>query len=62
MANDYIEILKERDKEKPIKKLFWTPGANPLPSCPSCGELIYTERGNFCVMCGQRIDKQNWEF
>lgn len=57
-----INELIERDKAKPLKKLRWAVGAKPLPACPTCGEIVYTERGSFCVMCGQRIDKQNWEF
>lgn len=58
----YVEMLKARDKEMPIRKMYWAVGHKPLPSCPNCGEIIYTQRGSFCVMCGQKLDKQNWEF
>lgn len=63
MANDYIEMLKERDKAKPLHKKYWAPGMNPLPACPTCKEIVFsTTHGTFCEWCGQRLDKQNWEF
>ena len=63
MANDYIEMLKERDKAKPLKKFLLEPGRKPLPSCPSCGEiLILTTSDKFCRSCGQRLQTDAWEF
>lgn len=62
MANDYIEMLKERDKAKPLRKLYLAPGHEPLPCCPNCGDaLIYTKLDSFCRKCGQRLDVDNWE-
>lgn len=62
MADNYIEMLKERDKAKPLKKKYWSPGMKPLPSCPTCGEIVFsTVHGKFCEWCGQKLDKQNWE-
>lgn len=61
MADKYIEMLKERDKERPLKKLLWAVGAKPLPACPNCEEILYTSRGHFCPMCGQRVDMTNWD-
>ena len=61
MANDYIEMLKERDTAKPLKKMYWAVGKEPLPACPTCGEmLIIVERDHFCRACGQRLDVENW--
>ena len=38
MANDYIEMLKERDKAKPVKKYVpITEGIKPWAMCPTCG-------------------------
>ena len=62
MANDYITMLKERDKAKPLRKLYLAPGHEPLPSCPNCGDaLILINSDKFCRKCGQRLDKDNWE-
>ena len=60
--DNYIETLKARDTERPLRKMMWAPGCKPLPTCPNCGEIIYTSRGHFCETCGQRLDKSNWEF
>lgn len=61
MTNDYIEMLKERDKAKPLKKLYLAPGRSPLPSCPNCGDvLILINSDKFCRKCGQRLDTANW--
>ena len=63
MANDYIEMLKERDTAKPLEKVMWAVGSDPLPACPTCGEmLIIVERDHFCRNCGQRLDIENWAF
>lgn len=62
MTDDYIEELKERDKAKPLKKLLWAVGKDPLPICPNCGEiLVLVKRDNFCRTCGQRLMKDVWE-
>lgn len=61
MANDYIEKLKERDKAKPLKKFHFAPGYDPIPACPSCGEvLILVKTDKFCRQCGQRLDVEDW--
>lgn len=58
---DYIKELKERDKERPLRKKYWAPGVKPLASCPNCGEIVYSTRGSFCEWCGQRLAKDVWE-
>lgn len=61
MADKYIEMLKERDKAKPLKKMYLATGRDPLPSCPSCGDaLILIKSDKFCRKCGQRLDVENW--
>ena len=60
MANDYIEMLKERDKAKPMKKLYWAVGHDPLPACPTCGAIHYTN-DPFCSKCGQKLMTDTWE-
>ena len=62
MANDYIEMLKERDKAKPVKKYVpITEGIEPWAMCPSCGRLLLTNDIKFCDMCGQRVLMDTWE-
>lgn len=62
MANDYITELKERDKAKPLRKLYLAPGHEPLPSCPNCGDaLVLVESDKFCRKCGQRLLTTEWE-
>ena len=62
MANDYIEMLKERDKAKAVKRYVpITEGIDPWAMCPNCGRLLLTEDINFCDMCGQRVDMNTWE-
>lgn len=62
MANDYIEMLKERDKAKAVKKYVpITEGIEPWAMCPNCGRLLLTEDINFCDRCGQRVDMTTWE-
>ena len=62
MANDYIEMLKERDKAKPLYKRYFAPGRPPIAACPTCKEVIFSKvHGTFCEWCGQRLDKNNWE-
>lgn len=61
MANDYIEMLKERDKAKPLYKKYFAPGHEPLPSCPNCGDaLVLVESDRFCRKCGQRLMTDTW--
>ena len=62
MANDYIEMLKERDKAKAVKKYVpITEGIGPWAMCPSCGSLLLTDNIKFCDNCGQRVDMTTWE-
>lgn len=62
MANDYMAMLKERDKAKPLRKMYLAPGCDPFPSCPNCGDLLISlSTDSFCRKCGQRLDKDNWE-
>lgn len=62
MANDYIEMLKDRDKAKAVKKYVpITEGIEPWAMCPNCGRLLLTEDINFCDNCGQRVDMNTWE-
>lgn len=61
MADDYIKMLKERDTAKPLKKMYWAVGREPLPACPTCGEvLVIVERDHFCRNCGQRLQTDTW--
>ena len=61
MANDYIEMLKERDKALPVKKYVpITEGIEPWAMCPKCGRLLLTDGINFCDSCGQRVDMDTW--
>lgn len=63
MANDYIEMLKERDKAKAAKKYVpITEGIDPFAICPVCGRLIVFDSSQFCDGCGQRLDRDNWAF
>ena len=62
MANDYIEMLKERDKAKAVKKYVpITEGLGPWAQCPICGRLLLSDNINFCDYCGQRVDMKTWE-
>lgn len=62
MANDYIEMLKERDKAKPLRKMYLAPRHEPIPSCPNCGDaLVLVESDKFCRKCGQRLLTTEWE-
>lgn len=62
MANDYIEMLKERDTAKPLRKMYLAPGHEPIPSCPNCGDaLVLVESDKFCRKCGQRLLTKEWE-
>ena len=61
-AENYIEMLKERDKAKPLRKMYFAPGHEPLPSCPNCGDaLVLVESDKFCRKCGQRLLTTEWE-
>lgn len=63
MADKYIEMLKERDKAKPLKKVLFAPGYDPLPACPNCEELlILVKSDKFCRACGQRLNTEDWSF
>lgn len=62
MANDYIEMLKERDKAKAVKRYVpITEGIEPWAMCPNCGRLLLTNSIHFCDNCGQRVDMTTWE-
>lgn len=61
MADKYTEMLKERDKAKPLHKFRFAPGLDPLPSCPTCREILMSRTDSFCKKCGQRLDNDNWE-
>lgn len=57
-----IHELLERNKAKPLKKMYFAPGYDPLPSCPNCGDaLILTSTDKFCRKCGQRLMTDAWE-
>lgn len=61
MASNYIEMLKERDKARPLYKKHLT-SEFIVPACPACKEIVFSStHGNFCEWCGQRLDKKNWE-
>ena len=66
MANDYIEMLKERDKALPMKRYHWKSESfkdePPADMCPKCETLIALDRYHFCPVCGQRLDIDNYEF
>ena len=67
MANDKwisdkkMKELIERDTAMPLHKFYFAPGLDPLPSCPSCREILISRTDNFCRKCGQRLDCDNWE-
>lgn len=59
--NDYIEMLKERDKAMAVKK--YTPiteDIEPWAMCPNCGRLLLTDDIKFCPECGQRVLMDTW--
>lgn len=62
MANDYINELKERDKEKPLVKsdLIIRADGKPHGNCPTCGLPILFSTFKFCPLCGQRINQTEW--
>ena len=62
MANDYIEMLKERDKAKPLVKsdVIVRIDGKPHGKCPTCGLPILFSTFVFCPSCGQRLDRENW--
>lgn len=66
MANDYIEMLKARDKALPMKRYFWESeeykDREPADICPKCEQLIALPQFRFCPVCGQRLDRDNYEF
>lgn len=62
---NYYNALEERDKAKPIKLKTYdfklSDGSYPTPSelCPNCEASVQYEKGTFCPMCGQRLDREN---
>ena len=61
IIDKYIEMLKERDTARPVKKYVpITEGIKPWAMCPSCGRLLLTDDINFCPRCGQRVDMDTW--
>lgn len=66
MADKYIEELKKRDKAMPMNRYFFLSepfkGDDPLERCPVCKTIISTEWYKFCPLCGQRLDRDNYEF
>lgn len=61
---DYIKMLKERDKEKPMHQHWFHSLADDCEkfynACPTCDEFISRDY-KFCPNCGQRIDTDNYE-
>ena len=59
---DYITILKERDKAKPLAKceVLRTEDGKPYPKCSICGYPISFTVWVFCPVCGNRLDRENW--
>ena len=66
MANDYIETLKKRDKALPMRRYYWKSekfkNDPPADICPLCETIISLEEYQFCPVCGQRLDRDNYEF
>lgn len=63
MANDYIEMLKERDTARAMKRYrFVDDMYPPFDICPVCGTAVASNMDIFCRMCGQRFDRDNYEF
>ena len=60
---DYIETLIERDKAMPMGRYYYQSKAfkddPPEDTCPLCGYIV--NGYNFCPMCGQRLDKENYK-
>ena len=64
MANSkYINNLIERDTALPMKRYFWQDkGREPADICPKCETPIALPKFRFCPVCGQRLDRDNYEF
>lgn len=66
MANDYINMLKERDKALPMRRYYYKsePLKNEPPEdmCPKCETIIALDKYRFCPVCGQRLDRDNYAF
>lgn len=62
MADKYIEELKERDEAKPLVKseVIILKSGKPHGKCPICDYPIVFTTFNFCPICGQRLDRDNW--
>lgn len=62
MADKYIEELKEKDKAKPLvkSKVIVRTDGKPHGLCPNCDYPILFSTFNFCPVCGQRLDLENW--
>jgi len=64
---NYYNHLEELDRAKPIKlkkydfKLSDGSDPKPVELCPNCEASVQYEKGTFCPMCGQRIDRENTE-
>ena len=60
---DYIKMLKERDT--PMAMTRYIPvseGCKPWDTCPACGRSVLMEDSQFCDLCGQRFDRENYQF
>lgn len=57
---NYINELLERDRAKAIRTK--TIAGTDFEECPACGELITLKEGVFCIICGQRLDRDNKAF
>lgn len=55
--------LVERDTARAMKQyVFKALDRPPLDECPVCEKPIISDEYKFCPYCGQRLDRENYEF
>ena len=71
MANKWLtkeetKVLIERDTPMPMRRYFWQSeeykDREPADICPKCETLIALPKYCFCPVCGQRLDRDTYEF
>ena len=68
MANKWISdeemrILIKRDEPMAMKRFYFTKMEHePVDICPLCETVIALDKYNFCPVCGQRLDRENYAF
>lgn len=66
ISDEKMRELIERDTPMPMKRYFWQSeeykDRKPADICPKCETLIALEKFRFCPVCGQALDRNNYEF